>query len=190
MSDAEWTHLLDGIFAAHGKAAPSDRIAAKWFEHVYDVPMKAAVDIARDFERSSKLDFNFGSQFLTAWRQWRASHPEYIAHEPAKVYGCKNCHGGTIWFARFAQNGLMVHGAALCLCTSPTGTTAEAIRSRKHGVGSYEQVMGWCVKHNREKTGFHAKYGSGESYNVAELVGNYRRARLGEEEAALMTADA
>lgn len=189
MKNEEWVLLLDGIFAAHGKSTPHARISGKWFEHVYDIPIGPAQDIARSLEQTARLEANVGLQFLLAWRAWRIAHPERCAQEPQKVYGCKNCHGGFIWWSRFTPSGHGVVGASLCKCVSADGTTPEVLKSRGRGLGSPWQVQAWALEHNRQKSGFYAKYGQGKTYNVANLVQSYRTVELGQEEIALMVGE-
>ena len=189
MNNQEWTGLIDGIFAAHGKSTPSERVAAKWFEHVYDVPMRAAQDIARDLERSGKLEQNVGAQFLACWHSWRAAHPDQMSREPRKVVGCADCEHGEIWWAKENEDGSWGWGISLCMCCSSQGTSREAIRSRENHSGLFVEVFRWITQKNREKFGFYDRYGYGQRFDIPEMIRKLHCEPEPEESAALEACD-
>lgn len=190
MTSQEWDNIVDGVFAAHGKASPSDRIRAKWFEHVYDVPTKPAAEIATQLERAVKLDANFGAQFLSAWRSWREANPEKCAREPQRSYGCRNCHSGWVWWCKYDRSGFVVTGASPCACMSPRGVTPEQLEGRNCTVGSPLDVYAIAQENNRAKTGWGQSKWSRYEMSVEELAARYRNVRLGGEERALLAAEA
>jgi len=119
----EFKWLVDGIFAAHGKNAPSDRILAKWYEHCSDIPTEAANAIAVQMERATKLEANVGAQFMSLWFIWRANNPDKCAHEVTMLPGCKYCDRGWVHLVREKSLTSHVSPCGYCRPEAPGALT-------------------------------------------------------------------
>jgi hypothetical protein len=160
----DWKYLIDGVFAAHGKAVPAERIVGKWFEHVGEIPMEAGEPIAKKLEQATKLEPNFGAQFLAEWWRWRAQNQDRCADEDDRPHGCQYCERGTIYF---------VHVSAARVHVSPCGYCRAEVR----GALTLKTAMGHGLSYPEPRSdGYRIGNGIDANNHVLRILRERRQA--------------
>lgn len=120
--------MMEEIYAAFGRATPSERVVSLTYARVSHIPMEACKSIVDRICEMDKLPANVGLEVLRGWDAWCAQHPERVS---PKTH-CPDCDSTGVWHIWMPIETGRVHAYVVpcptCQPDSIASLSAHAIR--------------------------------------------------------------